>query len=235
MSKFLKNIFKLIIINTPLYIIFNFIKNFIPNYKTKKKTLAIEKETYNNFISFNNQKWFCNNLYFLKSNLKNKENIKNMLEIGSYEGRSAIFFLSHFSNSTITCVDTWGGGGSDEQKVLDSKIVEKNFDTNLKKYSELNRLKKFKATSNDFFNNNKDKFDLIYVDGDHSCDQVYIDINNSWKILNKNGFLILDDYLWWFYKNLKMNPSTAINSFIKDNYSEFSKIVVWKQVIIQKY
>ena len=37
MIKFLKNIYKLIIINTPLYIIFNFIKNFIPNYKTKKK------------------------------------------------------------------------------------------------------------------------------------------------------------------------------------------------------
>ena len=55
-----------------------------------------------------------------------------MLEIGSYEGRSAIFFLRHFSNSTITCVDTWGRGGSDEQKILDSKIVEKNFDTNLK-------------------------------------------------------------------------------------------------------
>ena len=196
MGKFLKNIIKLIIINTPIYIIFNFIKNFIPN-------------------------------------LKNKENIKNMLEIGSYEGRSAVFFLNLFSNSTITCVDTWDGG-AEEQKFLNSKIIEKNFDTNLKKYSELNRLKKFKTTSNDFFKNNKDKFDLIYVDGDHSCKQVYIDINNSWKILNKNGFLILDDYLWWFYKDLKMNPSTAINSFIKNNYSEFSKIVVWKQIIIQK-
>jgi len=233
MGKFLKNIIKLIIINTPLYIIFNFIKNFIPNYKTKKKTLAIKKETYNNFLSFNNENWFCNNLYFLKSNLKNKENIKNMLEIGSYEGRSAVFFLNLFSNSTITCVDTWDGG-AEEQKFLNSKIIEKNFDTNLKKYSELNRLKKFKTTSNDFFKNNKDKFDLIYVDGDHSCKQVYIDINNSWKILNKNGFLILDDYLWWFYKDLKMNPSTAINNFIKNNYSEFSKIVVWKQIIIQK-
>ncbi|MDB2655881.1 class I SAM-dependent methyltransferase, partial [Candidatus Pelagibacter bacterium] len=132
----------------------------------------------------------------------------------------------------ITCVDTWGG--SDEQKDLDSKIIEKNFDTNLSKHHKLNRMKKFKMTSNKFFDKNKSNFDLIYIDGDHSCDQVYIDINNAWKVLNKNGILILDDYLWWFYKNLKMNPSTAINNFIKKNYNEFSNLIVWKQVIIQK-
>ena len=233
MSKFIKNILKLISINTPIYIILNLVKNFFPNYKTKKKSLIIEKEIYDNFISYKeNQKWFCNNLYFLKSNLKNRKNINNILEIGSYEGRSAIFFLNCFSNSIITCVDTWGG--SDEQKDLDSKIIEKNFDTNLSKHHKLNRMNKFKMTSNKFFDKNKSNFDLIYIDGDHSCDQVYIDINNAWKVLNKNGILILDDYLWWFYKNLKMNPSTAINNFIKKNYNEFSNLIVWKQVIIQK-
>ena len=233
MGKFFKNILKLISVNTPIYIILNLIKNFYPNYKTKKKSLKIEKEVYNNFISYKeNQKWFCNNLHFLKSNLINKEYINNILEIGSYEGRSAIFFLNHFSNSTITCVDTWGG--SDEQKDLDARIIEKNFDINLNKYNKFNRMKKFKMSSNKFFHQNKNMFDLIYVDGDHSRDQVYMDINNSWKILNKNGILILDDYLWWFYKNLKMNPSTAINNFIKENNKEFSNLIVWKQVIIQK-
>ena len=233
MSKLFKNIYRLLSINTPIYIIFNLLKNFLPNYKTKKKSLIIEQEVYDNFTSHKeNQKWFCNNLYFLKSNLKNKEDVNNILEIGSYEGRSAIFFLNHFSNSKITCVDTWGG--SDEQKDLDSKIIEKNFDANLIKYYELNRMKKYKMTSNKFFDQNNNMFDLIYIDGDHSCDQVYMDINNAWKILNKNGILILDDYLWWFYKELSMNPSTAINNFIKKNYKEFSNLIIWKQVIIKK-
>ena len=67
MSKFIKNILKLISINTPIHIILNLVKNFFPNYKTKKKSLIIEKEIYDNFISFNeNQKWFCNNLFFFK-------------------------------------------------------------------------------------------------------------------------------------------------------------------------
>ena len=164
MSKFIKNILKLISINTPIYIILNLVKNFFPNYKTKKKSLIIEKEIYDNFISYKeNQKWFCNNLYFLKSNLKNRKNINNILEIGSYEGRSAIFFLNCFSNSIITCVDTWGG--SDEQKDLDSKIIEKNFDTNLSKHHKLNRMKKFKMTSNKFFDKNKSNFDLVQKSG----------------------------------------------------------------------
>ena len=65
MIKFLKNCIKLLKIKTPFFIILNLLKNFFPNYKTKKKSLAIEKEIYDGFISFNkNQKWFCNNLFF---------------------------------------------------------------------------------------------------------------------------------------------------------------------------
>ena len=93
MTKFFKNIFRLLLINTPFYIILNYVKNFLPNYKSKQKSLKIEKEIYQNFISLDpNKKWFCNNLYFLTNNLDNTNNINNILEIGSYEGRSAIFF-----------------------------------------------------------------------------------------------------------------------------------------------
>jgi len=231
MTKFFKNLYKLILLNTPFYIIIRFIKNFLPNYKTKSKSLKIENEIYKNFLSFNkNEKWFCNNLFFLRNNLKNFKNITNILEIGSYEGRSAIFFLEQFSNSEITCVDTWSG--SDEHSNKNFLEIEKNFDKNLSFYSK--RLKKFKTDSNNFFISNKQNFDLIYIDGDHSCEQVEIDINKSWEILNNNGYLILDDYLWWYYTDLKKNPAYPINKFIIKNLSEFKNLVIWKQIIIQK-
>ena len=51
MTKFFKNIFRLLLINTPFYIILNYVKNFLPNYKSKQKSLKIEKEIYQNFIS----------------------------------------------------------------------------------------------------------------------------------------------------------------------------------------
>ena len=58
------------LIGTPLFIIFNYIKNFLPNYKTKRKSLKIEKKIYENFNSYNeNEKWFCNNLNFLNNTI----------------------------------------------------------------------------------------------------------------------------------------------------------------------
>ena len=233
MSKFFKNLYRLILVGTPLFIIFNYIRNFLPNYKTKKKSKKIENKIYDQFQSQNyNEKWFCNNLNFLSVNFKNIKNIKNILEIGSYEGRSAIFFLKNFSDSNITCVDTWSG--SDEHNSINFQLIEKNFDLNTSSYQSNNLLMKYKMTSNEFFQKNEKHFDLIYLDGDHSSNQVKIDLINSWNVLKKGGYLVLDDYMWWYYKDLKKNPSTPINYFIKENISNISTLTVWHQVIIQK-
>src|SRR5262245_29300537 len=52
-----------------------------------------------------------------------------ILEIGSWEGRSAIFFLNFFANATITCIDTFSGG-SDHQPER-TPPTEERFDRNL--------------------------------------------------------------------------------------------------------
>jgi SAM-dependent methyltransferase len=55
-------------------------------------------------------------------------------------------------------------------------------------------------TSDNFFKNNTEKFDIIFVDGLHHHDQVIRDINNSLLVLNKGGYIICHD----------MNPPTEI-------------------------
>lgn len=50
-----------------------------------------------------------------------------------------------------------------------------------------------KKTSDDFFKDNKDKFDLVFVDGLHHADQVYRDIVNSLNCLNDNGTIVVHD------------------------------------------
>ena len=50
-----------------------------------------------------------------------------------------------------------------------------------------------RKTSDQFFNDNKNKFDLIFIDGLHLEEQVDKDIANSLKHLNKSGFLIMHD------------------------------------------
>jgi hypothetical protein len=51
----------------------------------------------------------------------------------------------------------------------------------------------FCLTSDDFFNQNKASFDLIFVDGLHHNEQVYRDIINSLSFLNNNGTIVVHD------------------------------------------
>ena len=53
----------------------------------------------------------------------------------------------------------------------------------------------FKGTSDNFFLQNKEKFDCIFIDGLHVYDQVCRDIHNSLKFLKENGVIFLHDCL----------------------------------------
>ena len=48
-------------------------------------------------------------------------------------------------------------------------------------------------TSDEFFANNKLKFDIIFIDGLHHSGQVYRDIKNSLNVLNDGGAIICHD------------------------------------------
>lgn len=54
---------------------------------------------------------------------------------------------------------------------------------------------KFKITSDDFFAQNNEKFDLVFIDGLHEAPQVFKDIVNSLEILNEGGTIVCHDML----------------------------------------
>jgi len=51
----------------------------------------------------------------------------------------------------------------------------------------------FKLTSDDFFKQNNETFDIIFIDGLHWSEQVYRDIVNSLNILNDGGYIVCHD------------------------------------------
>jgi len=51
----------------------------------------------------------------------------------------------------------------------------------------------YKMTSDDFFEQNKRHYDLIFIDGLHTGEQVAIDICNALKILSDDGTIVLHD------------------------------------------
>ena len=52
-----------------------------------------------------------------------------------------------------------------------------------------------RMTSDEFFDNNKKKFDVIFIDGLHHYEQVKKDTINSLNSLKKNGWIALHDFL----------------------------------------
>ena len=135
-----------------------------------------------------------------------------------------------FPDSKIYCVDNWIG--TEEYNNLNFESLENNFDRNLK---EFNNVIKNKCTSDQFFENNNSNFDLIYIDGYHKAEQVLKDFKNAWKVLNKNGILIFDDFIWKFFEKIEDNPCFVINAYLKDLNKEFKILKVSNsQLFIKK-
>jgi len=61
--------------------------------------------------------WFLNNFKVLEYYLPEKSLDKfNYLEIGSFEGMSALFILNKFKNANVTCIDQWKLNDNNSQK-----------------------------------------------------------------------------------------------------------------------
>lgn len=172
------------------FFLFYYIQKINNNFLTKiKKSRTFTKD------------WFSRNIYFwlklLKKNNLLEKKIK-ILEIGTYEGLSAVFILSTLKKSHLTIVDTFKGGL--EQKGVSSfSNLKRKFNNNIKKYKK--RVFVHEGSSDSFFKLSKNKFDFIYIDGAHDFNSVLKDSINSFKCLRSNGWLIFDDYFWRFYED----------------------------------
>ena len=87
-----------------------------------------------------------------------------------------------------------------------------------------------KKTSDEFFEQNTDTFDVIFIDGMHQTEFVLRDFNNSVNCLNKNGLIFLDDILPINEREQKKIPikHTYENGILK--YRESWTGDVWKLV-----
>ena len=73
-------------------------------------------------------------------------------------------------------------------------MVRKNFDYNLSICRNKDKITIHKITSADFFENNNKTYNFIYIDGCHEPSFITRDMENSFKYLEKNGIMWMDDY-----------------------------------------
>jgi len=173
----------------------------------------------------------------------------HFLEIGSFEGKSTVWFLENFlknPKSTITCIDPWlnYGQGIDSLnsygldtspwKFGEMKIKEK-FLHNIIESGQSDKVKIIQDLSDQALPNlitqNK-KYDLIFIDGNHVAPYVLMDSVMSWSLLKLNGYMLFDDYTWGLDREITLRPKKSIDSFceifggyFEDVHSNYRKII----------
>jgi predicted O-methyltransferase YrrM len=164
-----------------------------------------------------------------RRHLREFEGLDNvhMLEVGSYEGRSALWFLDNIlthPTSSITCVDAFY-----------VRRAEFRFDHNIKISGFSSKVTKIKGESQEVLKLFRGGiYDIIYIDGSHRAVDVYTDALLSWALLKPGGIIIFDDYAWEPEKPLEERPEMGIDTFLRDFYSQIEILHKEYQVIVKR-
>ena len=184
-----------------------------------------------------NTDWFSRNIFYWKKHLlsfKGKSNL-NFLEIGSFEGRSAIWLLEHIlfaPTSKLTCIDAFEEPPNDS---FDCKLIETNFLHNIKETGALSRVNIIKEYTHTVLPTlQPNSFDFIYIDASHKAKDVLDDTVFSWRLLKSKGLLFFDDYKYIEGDTAIDCPKMAIDAFLSMRPSEYNILDHDYQLYIQK-
>lgn len=197
---------------------------------------AFERETAQGKFS---NTWFDGSIELwidLLSSLKATGRALDLLEVGSWEGRSSAFLLSYLPTARLTAVDTWAGG-IEHQERPDLATLEQRFDHNVSAFRD--RLVKRKGFSSivlaELAAQDRECFDFVFIDGSHFADDVMIDAVLGWQLLRKDGVMVFDDYLWRLERyGWKKNPAPAVNLFLRLIRGDFELLHVGHQLALRK-
>ncbi len=107
------------------------------------------------------------------------------LEVGVYEGRSFLWVLENVLTHP-----------SSQLTGIDIELTD-NLKSNIEMSGQARRMAIIIGASQTELKKLKPQsFDIIYVDGSHTADNVLTDAVLSWQLLRKGGVIIFDDYRW---------------------------------------
>jgi FkbM family methyltransferase len=176
-------------------------------------------------IQNHSQGW--NKEFIINSSLIGK--LDFVLEVGTYEGLTAKYISENLlkEGGRIICVDPLENyyTKTDTEHTEMFKDQYQRFLRNtyglpveLKKQESRVALPELNAF----------RFDLVFVDGDHSKDAVYFDACWAFAVCKIGGYIILDDYEWRDY------TKEGIDIFLNEFNGAYDLIVKGYQVLIQK-
>lgn len=177
-----------------------------------------------------------------------KYNPSVIIEIGSYLGWSAMGMAKKLKeqrkDGVIICIDTWMGGHESFESILknQSPIKRKNgyptFYYNFLANMIYNKVQDvvipfaYPSTVASHIlkrvlDHNKIIVDMVYIDGSHIAQDVFMDCMNYYPILKSGGLMIGDD---WQYEAVKH----GVTEFSRSENAPFPKIPFGVHWIIEK-
>jgi hypothetical protein len=166
--------------------------------------------------------WNSDNSYFVNSSINSYYKNFKYLEIGFFKGKNSIPQSKLFPESFFFSIDTFKNNRNYKFENI-----------NITKFNKTsNNLTLFKGNINKFFNKYKEniKFDIIYVDGNHSFKDCLNDLTFCKKLLKPNGIIIIDDYMSIGWPDV----TKAVDSFLTKN--KFIPIISFdRKIIISRF
>ena len=183
--------------------------------------------------------------------LGSRDQSLRILEVGSHEGRSALFFLNYFPNSSIVCIDWWNSDTVDQEILKnipdvatsgDLATAESRFLRNMQGFEK--RLKVIKNDSSvalaelgvdHHLNSDNCGFELIYIDGNHRRVNVYRDCLLAWPLLRQDGVMIMDDYGFRAPGLPETScPKDGVDAFLRSIVGSYLELERGYQLIIRR-
>jgi beta-1,4-mannosyl-glycoprotein beta-1,4-N-acetylglucosaminyltransferase len=166
------------------------------------------RKKFGNGISLNKARsidgWM--NIFELRWLAKNAQKHKVVCEIGSWKGRSSRVIADHLpEDGVLYCIDTWNGSvnegaGHAEAKNLNGDAVFMEFCSNNIDHIQSGKIIPIRMDSVNAAGTLKKsgiKFDMIFIDGEHTYEGCIRDID-AWKeFLADGGLFSGHDYLAW--------------------------------------
>lgn len=183
------------------------------------------------------QDWFSNNIERWEKHFKKLRKLPiQALEIGSFEGRSAVWALENIfvhPDATITCVDDFSLKEFAGKKYYPG-VIKRHFLENTKPYGK--RVKLVESSSREALKDRallEKKFDFIYIDANRHAKHVMEDAVLAFPLLNVGGHIVFDDYTISKTHDYTC-PKKGIDAFL-DLYNDEIKVIETKwQVIARK-
>ena len=159
------------------------LKNYINDFGLKLHPVQQEIIDHNNSLGdIKRMQIDPSQCYFLHLIIK-ISNIKNVLEIGTFTGLSALSIsIALPDDGKLIALDK----NEETNKVAKSFFKKANQDHKIKTIIKpaLESLEELK----------NDKFDMVFIDADKMNYKIYYE--KSLKLINKNGLIIIDNVLW---------------------------------------